>query len=383
MDWNRIKEKYKNNKTELVLFLLFICFFLFLTVPEAAREAASDSVTVETEEMTETEDITEAQTEPETLTPEEQQESEEMQQQNLRARLGGEFQIPMAMPSNETEIRVPELADTGRLWDYQVDFTQQEEETEEEEETEASNSLDALQTSLETELSGYDGVWSVYVKNLATDQSFIINDQPMKSASVMKLFIMGTVYKAFESGDLERTDEIMALMNDMISYSDNEASNELLYRLGNSSYEAGIAEVNAFIEEYDFSDMTVEYNGFSDPDTNTGTGNYNQVAAEDCGKLLEDIYRREWVNREVSMEIEEMMLNQNTRYKIPAGLPEGVLCGNKTGEMDSTQNDAAIVYSDACDYILVVLSSDWSSSDEAISRIQNISSEVYAYFNGE
>ena len=39
MDWNRIKEKYKNNKTELVLFLLFICFFLFLTVPEAAREA--------------------------------------------------------------------------------------------------------------------------------------------------------------------------------------------------------------------------------------------------------------------------------------------------------------------------------------------------------
>ena len=78
-----------------------------------------------------------------------------------------------------------------------------------------------------------------------------------------------------------------------------------------------------------------------------------------------------------------MMLNQNTRYKIPAGLPEGVLCGNKTGEMDSTQNDAAIVYSDACDYILVVLSSDWSSSDEAISRIQNISSEVYAYFNGE
>ena len=175
----------------------------------------------------------------------------------------------------------------------------------------------------------------------------------------------------------------MSLVNDMISYSDNAASNELLYRLGDSSYEAGIAEVNAFIEEYDFSDFTVEYNGFNDPNTNTGTGNYNQVAADDCGKLLEDIYRREWVNREVSMEIEEMMLNQNTRYKIPAGLPEGVLCGNKTGEMDNTQNDAAIVYSDACDYILVVLSSDWNSSDEAISRIQNLSSEVYEYFNGD
>ena len=68
-----------------------------------------------------------------------------------------------------------------------------------------------------------------------------------------------------ESGELERTDEVMALMNDMISYSDNAASNDLLYRLGESSYEAGIAKVNEFIDEYGFSDMTVEYNGFNDP----------------------------------------------------------------------------------------------------------------------
>ncbi len=379
MDWNKIKEKYKDNKTELLLFLLFICFFLFLTVPELARESSSSSVTLETESMTETESIMESETEPETLTAQEQQESEEMQLQNLRARVGGEFQIPMAMPQEDSGIRLWDLQHAGRMWQYQVDFPPEESE----EETLEDGGLENLRASLETELSGYDGVWSVYVKNLTSNESFTINDQPMKSASVMKLFIMGTVYKAFESGDLERTDEIMSLVNDMISYSDNAASNELLYRLGDSSYEAGIAEVNAFIEEYDFSDFTVEYNGFNDPNTNTGTGNYNQVAADDCGKLLEDIYRREWVNREVSMEIEEMMLNQNTRYKIPAGLPEGVLCGNKTGEMDNTQNDAAIVYSDACDYILVVLSSDWNSSDEAISRIQNLSSEVYEYFNGD
>ena len=32
--------------------------------------------------------------------------------------------------------------------------------------------------------------------------------------------------------------------------------------------------------------------------------------------------------------------------------------GNKTGEMDTTENDAAIIYGKYCDYILVVLSSD-------------------------
>lgn len=237
-----------------------------------------------------------------------------------------------------------------------------------------------LEELIEAKVAEYDGEWSVYVKKLSTNESFVINDVPMKSASVMKLFIMGTVYKAFESGELERTDEVMALMQNMIEYSDNEDSNRLLYLLGNGSYERGIAKVDAFIREYGFSDMTVEYNGFNDPATNMGSGMYNQVSAKDCGKLLEDIYRRTWVNRAVSNEMEAMLLAQNTRYKIPAGLPEGVFCGNKTGEMDTTENDAAIIYTDRGDYILVVLSSDWSSKDTAIERIRSISSAVYEFF---
>ena len=80
-------------------------------------------------------------------------------------------------------------------------------------------------------------------------------------------------------------------------------------------------------------------------------------------------------------EMEALLLNQQTRYKIPAGLPEGVLCGNKTGEMDTTENDAAIIYGDECDYILVVLSGGWNSKDEAIGRIKGISGVVYEYLN--
>ena len=110
---------------------------------------------------------------------------------------------------------------------------------------------------------------------------------------------------------------------------------------------------------------------------------FNQVTAKDCGKLLEDIYRRTWVSRGISNEIEDMLLAQQTRYKIPAGLPEGVLCGNKTGEMDATENDAAIIYAKDCDYILVVLSNVWSSKDQAITRIQSESSLVYDYLNGD
>ncbi len=238
-----------------------------------------------------------------------------------------------------------------------------------------------LKKMLENRIAGFDGDWSVYVKNLSTQESLTVNDRPMKSASVMKLFIMGAVYRAMEAGELARTDEVMALLDNMVRVSDNDSSNQLLYMLGDSSYEAGIQEVNDFIAEYGFSDLTIEYNGFNSEETLFEEEKFNQVSAEDCGKLLEDIYHRNWVNRKVSSEIENMLLGQTTRYKIPAGLPEGVLCGNKTGEMDTTENDAAIVYTEHCDYILVVLSSDWSDGNEAISEIVSISQLVYEFLN--
>lgn len=241
--------------------------------------------------------------------------------------------------------------------------------------------VSVLKKMVENRVDDYDGDWSVYVKNLKTDESFVVNDRPMKSASVMKLFVLGAVYKAIDAGELERTDEVVSLLDSMITASDNEASNRLLYLLGHSSYRDGIAKVDEFIQKYGFSDMTVEYNGFNNSDTVFAPDHNNQVSAKDCGKLLEDIYRRTWLNRAAANEAEQLMLNQDTRYKIPAGLPDGVSCGNKTGEMETTENDAAVVYAEDCDYILVVLSSDWSSKDQAISRIASMSSMVYEFLN--
>ena len=40
-----------------------------------------------------------------------------------------------------------------------------------------------------------------------------------------------------------------------------------------------------------------------------------------------------------------------------------------------------VPYLEECDYILVVLSNDWSSKDRAIERIRSISAEVYEFLN--
>ena len=382
----KIKENVRENKLSCILMIGFVLLFCVLSGPEIAQEAASrhvqsdgvkdqqsESVQPETEsEMAQTEETakeTESETESETeaepaMTPK--------RMRQLRARYGKRFHIPMLTPYEDTEAMLYlELPERFRLRGYTLP------------EIKPEKTMTGLEQELAGQLSEYEGEWSVYVKNLSTDEAFVLNDQPMKSASVMKLFIMGTVYKAFECGELERTEEIMSLMNKMISYSDNASSNELLSRLGSGSYADGIEKVNAFIKEYGFSDMTMEYNGFDDSATIMDPEHFNQVTAKDCGKLLEDIYRRIWVSRGVSNEIEDMLLAQQTRYKIPAGLPESVLCGNKTGEMDATENDAAIIYAKDCDYILVVLSNGWSSKDQAITRIQSVSSLVYDYLNGD
>lgn len=326
---------------------------------EAEAETESEKETEsETEAMTESEDVFQ----PEELAK---------QLKQLTAQYGEQFLFPMTVVEAEESL-VPELKYTMQLRGYDAVLQWKPERT-----------IRTLKKLLERKIAGYDGTWSVYCKNLSTNESFVINDIPMKSASVMKLFILGTVYEAFETGELERTAEIMALVENMIVNSDNADSNELLARLGDGSYAAGIEKVNAFIASHGFTETTHEYNGFEDPATNMGTGHFNQVAAKDCGKLLEDIYRRTWMGRTVSNEMENLLLSQHTRYKIPAGLPDGVLCGNKSGEMDTTENDAAIIYGPNCDYILVVLSSEWNSKDTAISRIAELSRLTYEYMSAE
>ena len=241
-------------------------------------------------------------------------------------------------------------------------------------------SMQVLRASLLNMLSSYDGDWSVYVKNLTTGETMSINDVAMPSASIMKLFVMGTVYRAIETGDLQRTDNLMSLLTDMISYSSNEDANTLISILGDGSYAAGIAKVNEYIRSEGYSEKTHQYNGFQNESTVVDPDHFNHLCASDCAKLIEKIYHRTFGTRKVCNEIESMMLNQQTRYKIPAAIGDRAQVGNKTGETDSTENDVAIVYTSTCDYIICVLSSHWKSKDQAQHRIQSVSGEVFSYF---
>lgn len=242
-------------------------------------------------------------------------------------------------------------------------------------------SWEGLEDTLTTLLSSFSGDWSLYFKDIKNNKSISINDHSMESASLIKLYIMGTVYDAIENKSLEMTDTIQNLLNDMITVSDNESSNELVRALSPSGdHSEGMAKVNQFIEKNNFTE-TKQVNGLADPSLWTSSGEVNTTSTSDCGKFLEDIYNGTLVSHLASRNMESLLLNQQITYKIPAGIPTGVHTANKTGEVNDTENDAAIIYSGAGDYILCIMSTNLTSTDPAVDHINSISSMIYEYLN--
>lgn len=294
--------------------------------------------------------------------PDAESESEEIDDSVMVSR-HGTFSLPKIDHVNEARLN---LYDYRMLREYPL--------------SRLPKDMHALYRQLKEQVAAYDGTWSVYVQNLTTGQALVVNDSALRSASVMKLFIMGSVYEAFDRGDLPRNEDTVYLLRSMIINSSNESSNRLLTLLGGGDIAEGVAKVNEFIYLRGYSDGTIEYNGFEDPAASLDPSHPNVIMAKDVGLLLSRVYNRTFLSRKVCNEIEQMMLEQATRYKIPRGLPEGVECGNKSGETDTIANDAAVIYGPTTDYILVVLSNDWSSEDTANAQIAEVSAAVYAFF---
>ena len=240
---------------------------------------------------------------------------------------------------------------------------------------------DALQNEITTRLSQYQGDWSVYLKDLSTEKTMEINEHAMESASLIKLFIAGTTYELIEKGELTETDTISHALHEMITVSDNESSNVLVRSFCDESgdFQTGLDKVNDFIQRMGFSN-TAQVNGIADPSLWVADGRINETSTADCGKLLEMIYDRELVSHFASFRFENLLNNQEVNYKIPAALPSGTHISHKTGEVDDTENDAAIIYTPFGDYIFCIMSTNLYDTGSAIDHIHEITSLVYNWF---
>ena len=225
-----------------------------------------------------------------------------------------------------------------------------------------------------------NGEWSVYYKNLKSGEECSINNHKMVSASLIKLFIMAMVYDEIQKGNLQDTDEIESLMEKMITISHNDSSNELVAIAANGDFKAGMKKVNAYAASINCPDTEQQRNMLDSRPVPIPEQNYTSV--EDCATLLEKIYNKKCISPKFDEKMLNYLLHQQRTWKIPAGLPEGVKVANKTGELSTTENDVAIVFSQKADYILCVISNDLNSTQSAQESIRKISGTVYEYVMG-
>jgi len=228
--------------------------------------------------------------------------------------------------------------------------------------------------ALEERISGLKGKIGFYYKNMVTGECYKYQaDEAFGAASLVKLPILMHVVKMIENGELSGSEKLLVTDADkkpscgallsisgdievdidslcrlMITISDNTATNMLIHRVGVQKLSEGFRNMGLH--------KTVIQRAFFD-DEAAAKGLENKVCPEETGMLLEQIYRREFVSPEASEKIENILLLQQIRHKIPGYIGRKKKIANKTGEDGNTTHDAAIVFAGE-PFVLVVNAND-------------------------
>lgn len=245
-------------------------------------------------------------------------------------------------------------------------------------------SMDNLLSQINGLLPQNNGTWSVYVCNLLKNSEGTINAQAMQAASLIKLFIMGTVYENYDQLSQEYgADALDGNLNSMITVSDNDAANTLVNWLGGGDDAAGMAKVNAFCQAHGYTSTSM---GRLLLQSNENGDNYTSV--KDCGAFLREIYQiNQGTAKNPTLSKAENMYYllkmQTLKNKIPAQIPEGVHVANKTGELSNVENDAGIIYDTAngIDLVVCFMSENLTDTGAAQASIAQNSRLIYGYYN--
>jgi beta-lactamase class A len=243
----------------------------------------------------------------------------------------------------------------------------------------------AAQTAprLEDLLDDIPGTTGVIARTMGDGPPFLAirENELFPSASVIKLAILATVYRAYDAetakpGDLVRTRAadliggsdvlagspagkawtIDALVKAMIRLSDNSASNTLITAFGMASVNATmrLAGMTSSRLARHFADVVPAWHRSENVIT-PAEGISTIASPQSCRAMI------------------EILLGNEDGSKIVQGLPRGTPCAHKTGEIDGVRNDAGVVdpFGDA-PYVLVVLTRDlrdYTAGDDGIAAI--------------
>ena len=239
--------------------------------------------------------------------------------------------------------------------------------------------LSDLKTQLTEYLGTRSGDWGVFVQKLSNNEYLSINEKSYSSASLIKLFTMAAVFNEVECGSIEFTNEIEEYLNQMITESSNKACNALTKRLGGGNTIRGFNVENTISASFGCTNTSHGSELIDESGQQAIFVGYNRTSPRDCGRILKAIYNGKLVSEEASNKMLDLLKRQTRTWKIPAALPDGTVTANKTGETDTTQADAAIVYSPAADFVICVIGN--GNVGSGVETIQRAAKLTYRYFN--
>jgi len=247
--------------------------------------------------------------------------------------------------------------------DLKADFNDGSEISGEESDEKKSNKNENVQTDIEKNPaeSSYDQIFKKNFKEFNGDVSYSFKDYKSgltasanvrvtkKSASIIKLFIMEYAYDMIENGEVSEDtiisgQRLSTLIEKMITVSDNEATNALIDYFS-------IKKINGFVSDCGYSSTVLGRRMLDTQASKRGEENYTSAA--DVMKFLDKLYANK--DKAPYSKMISIMKRQQISTKLRRNMPSGVEIASKTGELDSVENDVAIVFSENGDYAIVCL----------------------------
>ncbi|RMD92398.1 MAG: serine hydrolase [Calditrichaeota bacterium] len=264
-----------------------------------------------------------------------------------------------------------------------------------------SKYLKGLSDSLHAEIS-------VSFYDLQTGQAYGFADRKMMhAASTMKVPVMIEVFRQAEAGRFSLHDSLLVknqfrsivdgspfsldpaedgeqslyqvigqkrpireLVEQMITWSSNLATNLLIEWVGAKNVMATLREIGA-------KDMQV-LRGVEDLKAYR-QGLNNRTNAHDLMVVMRALAQKTVASPAACKQMIDILKHQHWRTKIPGGLPPGVAVANKTGSITAIDHDCAIVFPpQRKPYVLVVLTRGIADHDQAAATIAAISHKIYA-----
>ena len=246
--------------------------------------------------------------------------------------------------------------------------------------------------------------------DLKSGQSFTFQDRLMlHAASTMKVPVMIEVFRQAEAGKFSLDDSLL-VKNEFKSIVDGspysmdigEDSDDSVYKMINRrmtirqlveqmiTVSSNLA-TNILIDLVDAKNVmkTLQALGINRMQVLRGVedtkafnlGLNNRTDAYDMMLTIQAIAENRAASPASCAEMIEILKQQKFREKIPAGLPNGMVVANKTGDITNIDHDAAIVFPPhRRPFVLVVLTHNIEDHLVAAQAIASISKMIWAHF---